>query len=90
MIFEWDPKKAAKNLKKHGVTFQEAATVFGDPLAMTFPDPDHSEDEERHLTFGLSLRRRLIVVSHTERGELTRIISARLMDHEERVIYEEG
>jgi uncharacterized protein len=88
--FEWDPKKAAKNLKKHGVTFQEAATVFGDPLAVTFADPDHSEDEERNLTFGLSLQRRLIVVSHTQRGEQTRIISARLMDREERVIYEEG
>jgi len=87
--FEWDPMKAAKNSKKHGVTFQEAATVFGDPLAITFPDPDHSEDEERHLTFGLSLQRRLIVVSHTQRGEQTRIISARLMDREERAIYEE-
>ena len=90
MIFEWDPQKAAKNLKKHGVAFQEAATVFGDPLAVTFADPDHSEDEERYLTFGLSLQRRLIVVSHTQRGEQTRIISARLMDREERVIYEEG
>lgn len=90
MEFEWDPKKAAANLKKHGVTFQEAATVFGDPLAITFPDPDHSEDEERHLTFGLSLQKRLIVVSHAQRGERTRIINARLMDREERVIYEEG
>ena len=90
MEFEWDPKKAAKNLKKHGVTFQEAATVFTDPLAITFPDPDHSEDEERHLTFGLSLQKRLVVVSHTEREPKTRIISARLMDREERVIYEEG
>ena len=90
MIFEWDPQKAAKNLKKHGVAFQEAATVFGDPLAVTFADPDHSEDEERYLTFGLSLQRRLIVVSYTQRGEQTRIISARLMDREERVIYEEG
>ncbi len=90
MRFEWDPKKAAANLKKHGVTFQEAATVFGDPLALTFQDPDHSEDEERHLTFGLSLQKRLIVVSHTERGDRTRIISARLMDRNERVIYEEG
>jgi uncharacterized DUF497 family protein len=88
--FEWDPKKAAANLKKHGVTFQEAATVFGDPLAITFQDPDHSKDEERHLTFGLSLQKRLIVVSHTERGDRTRIISARPMDREERVIYEEG
>ena len=90
MEFEWDPKKAAKNLKKHGVTFQEAATVFTDPLAITFPDPDHLEDEERHLTFGLSLQKRLVVVSHTEREPKTRIISARLMDREERVIYEEG
>ena len=57
MEFEWDPKKAAKNLKKHGVTFQEAATVFTHPLAITFADPDHSEDEERHLTFGLSLQK---------------------------------
>jgi uncharacterized protein len=88
--FEWDPKKAAKNLRKHGVTFQEAATVFGDPLALTFPDPDHSEEEERNLTFGSSLQGRLIVVSHTQRGEKTRIISARPMDREERVIYEEG
>ncbi|MBM3298715.1 MAG: BrnT family toxin [Deltaproteobacteria bacterium] len=90
MIFEWDPKKAAKNLKKHGVTFQEAATVFGDPLAITFQDPDHSDDEERQLTFGLSLQRRLIVVSHTKRGDRTRIITARPMDRKERVIYEEG
>ena len=90
MKFEWDPKKAVTNLKKHGVTFQEAATVYGDPLAITFPDPDHSTEEERHMTFGLSLQRRLIVVSHTERGDRTRIISARLMDGNERVIYEEG
>ena len=90
MTFEWDPKKAAANLKKHRVTFQEAATVFGDPLAITFQDPDHSMDEERELTFGQSLQKRLIVVSHTERKNRTRIISARLMEHKERVIYEEG
>ncbi len=90
MRFEWDPRKAAKNLKKHGVTFQEAATVFGDALAVTFQDPDHSEDEERHLTFGLSLQKRLMVVSHTRRRDRTRIINARLMDRKERVIYEEG
>ena len=90
MKFEWDPKKAVTNLKKHGITFQEAATVYGDPLAITFPDPDHSIEEERHMTFGLSLQRRLIVVSHTKRGDRTRIISARLMDGNERVIYEEG
>ncbi|OIP30589.1 MAG: hypothetical protein COW04_08985 [Deltaproteobacteria bacterium CG12_big_fil_rev_8_21_14_0_65_43_10] len=90
MKFEWDPKKATANLKKHGVSFQEAATVFGDPLAITFQDPDHSEVEERQMTFGQSLQKRLVVVSHTERKEQTRIISARLMDSKERVIYEEG
>ena len=89
MRFEWDPKKAAANLKKHGVLFQEAATVFGDPLAITFQDPDHSDDEERQLTFGLSLQRRLIVVSHTERKDVIRIISARPMERKERAIYEE-
>jgi uncharacterized protein len=89
MRFEWDPKKATTNLKKHGVTFQEAATVFGDPLAITFQDPDHSEVEDRQMTFGLSLQKRLVVVSHTKRKDRTRIISARLMDRKERVIYEE-
>jgi len=90
MKFEWDPRKAAANLKKHGVTFQEAATIFGDPLAITFQDPDHSEGEERQMTFGVSIQKRLIVVSHTQRKDRTRIISARLMDRKERVIYEEG
>jgi uncharacterized DUF497 family protein len=90
MEFEWDPKKATANVQKHGVTFQEAATVFGDPLAITFEDPDHSTDENRYITFGLSLHKRLIVVSHTERGGRTRIISARLMERKERKIYEEG
>ena len=90
MKFEWDPRKAAANLKKHGVTFQEAATVFGDPLAITFQDPDHSEGEERQMTFGVSLQKRLIVVSHTQRKDRIRIISARLMDRKEKVIYEEG
>ena len=90
MRFEWDPKKATTNLKKHGITFQEAATVFGDPLSITFQDPDHSEDEERQMTFGLSLQKRLIVVSHTEHRDRIRIINARLMDRKERMIYEEG
>ena len=90
MRFEWNPKKAAANLKKQGVAFQEAATVFGDPLAITFQDPDHSMDEERQMTFGLSLQKRLIVVSHTQRKDRIRIIRARLMDRKERVIYEEG
>jgi uncharacterized DUF497 family protein len=90
MNFEWDPKKATANVKKHGVTFQEAATIFGDPLAITFDDPDHSLSENRYITFGLSLQKRLIVASHTERGDRTRIINARLMNREERKIYEEG
>ncbi len=90
MEFEWDPKKAASNANKHGVTFQEAATIFGDPLAITFGAPDHSMRENRCITFGLSLQKRLIVVSHTERRGRTRIISARLMERKERKIYEEG
>ena len=90
MEFEWDPKKSAVNERKHNVMFQEASTVFGDPLAMTFADPDHSSNEQRQLTFGLSKHNHLLVVSHTDRGEKTRIISARLMDRKERRIYEEG
>jgi uncharacterized DUF497 family protein len=90
MEFEWDNKKAERNAKKHDVTFQEAASIFGDPLAVTFADPDHSIKEERCITFGLSLKQRLIVVSHMERRGRTRIISARLMDSRERKIYEDG
>ena len=90
MEFEWDPKKAAVNIRKHDITFQEAATVFGDPLAVTFEDPDHSAIETRQITFGLSLKKRFLIVSHTERGGRTRIINARLMDRNERKIYEEG
>ena len=90
MEFEQDPKKSASNERKHDVTFQEASTVFGDRLAMTFVDPDHSNNEQRYLTFGLSKYNRLLVVAHTDRGEKSRIISARLMDRKERRIYEEG
>jgi uncharacterized DUF497 family protein len=75
MKFERDPTKATANVKKHGVTFQEAATISGDPLAITFDDPDHSMSENRCITFGLSLQKRLIVVSHTERGGRTRIVN---------------
>lgn len=74
----------------YGISFHDAATVFGDPLAITFPDPDHSEDEERSVTFGMSQSHRLLVVAHTNRGDKTRIISARLMTRKERVIYAEG
>jgi uncharacterized DUF497 family protein len=90
MEFEWDPDKAARNLAKHGVAFAEAATVFGDPMAITFYDPDHSDDEDRYLTFGWSTERRLLVISHTDRGKRNRIISARVATRRERKIYEEG
>jgi uncharacterized DUF497 family protein len=90
MEFEWDPKKAEINQKKHGVNFQEAASVFGDPLAVTFEDPDHSINEYRYITFGLSFNKRLLVVSHADRDERTRIINARVMDRKERQIYEKG
>jgi uncharacterized DUF497 family protein len=90
MEFEWDPEKAEANEQKHGVTFHEAATVFGDPLAITFVDPDHSIGEERYLTFGLSRLDRLLVISHADRGERVRIISARSMTGKEKKIYEEG
>jgi hypothetical protein len=90
MEFEWDAKKAFENEQKHGVLFQEAATVFGDPLAITFNDPDHSEHEERYITFGVSSSKRPLVVSHVDRGERIRIISARTMTRKERKFYAEG
>jgi len=90
MEYEWDPEKAEANKRKHGVSFHEAATVFGDPLAITFSDPDHSIDEYRYLTFALSKFDRLLVVSHSDRGDKVRIISARIMTRHERRIYEEG
>ncbi len=77
MEFEWDTNKATANLKKHGVSFTEAATVFGDPLSTTFPDPEHSIDESRYITIGLSSNGRLIVLAHTDRDNRVRIISAR-------------
>jgi hypothetical protein len=90
MEFARDPEKAAANQRKHGVTFQEGATVLGDPLAITFADPDHSVSEQRYITFGLSRRNRLLVVSHLDRGGRIRIMSARSMTRRERRIYEEG
>ena len=89
MEFEWDPKKAARNFRKHKVSFTEAATVFGDPLSVTAHDPDHSSDERRYITIGLSNRPRLIMVSHADRGDRVRIISARPMTRAERDAYEE-
>lgn len=88
--FEWDPEKAATNLETHRVSFEEAATVFGNPLAVTFFDPDHSQDEDRFLTFGKSENNRLLAVSHTDREESLRIISAREATRRERKQYDEG
>ena len=90
MEFEWDPDKAARNLAKHGVSFHEAATVFGDPLAITYDDPEHSQFEDRFLTFGHSTSGRLLAVSHTDRGDKTRIISARQATRKEKRQYEQG
>jgi uncharacterized DUF497 family protein len=90
MEFEWNPNKSDANLKKHGITFHEASTVFGDPLAITFSDPDHSMGEYRLLTFGYSRAGKLTVVVHTERRGKTRIISARRATRQERKIYEDG
>jgi uncharacterized DUF497 family protein len=90
MTFEWDGRKAAANEKKHGVSFYEASTVFGDPHAITFDDPDRSSDEQRLVTFGFSRTHRLLVVAHTQRIDRTRIISARVAKRHERRIYEEG
>ncbi|HUY36744.1 MAG TPA: BrnT family toxin [Pirellulales bacterium] len=84
MEFEWDPDKAAGNLAKHSVSFHEAATVFGDPLAVTYFDPDHSGEEDRFLTFGHSSAGHVLVVSHTDRGDRTRIITARRATRKER------
>lgn len=90
MIYEWDPAKAATNTRKHGVSFEEAATVFLDPLAITYPDPDHSEVEEREITIGQSRQRCVVIVSHCQRGGRTRIIGARKATRKERGQYEEG
>lgn len=90
MEFEWNPDKAALNFEKHGVSFQEAATVFNDPLSMTFPDPDHSIGESRYVIIGLSRFGQLLVVAHTDREGKVRIISARKATRQERRFYEEG
>ncbi len=88
MKFAWDSNKAALNQNKHGVSFQEAGTIFGDPLAFTYDDPDHSDHEDRFVTIGVSQQGRLLIVSHIYREELTRIISARLTTRRERSLYE--
>ena len=87
--FEWDPNQAVRNLQKHGVSFEEAATVFRDTLSITIPDPDHSVDEERYITIGSSSRLRLLMVAHSEREGRIRVISARELTRKEREQYEE-
>jgi uncharacterized DUF497 family protein len=89
VIFEWDEEKAAANLKKHGVSFEEAKTVFRDPMYLIFADPDHSIDENRFLAIGISEAKRLLIVSYTERELATRLISARTGTRRERRMYEE-
>jgi len=90
MNFEWDLRKARLNLAKHGISFEEATTVFDDPLSLTAVDPDHSVSENRYLTFGMSYRGVLLQISHTERGNSIRIISARPATKSEIRMYEEG
>jgi uncharacterized DUF497 family protein len=90
MQFEWGPRKDAANKRKHHVSFREATTVFGDPLATTFPDVDHSASEQRFLTIGASASGQLLVVAHTECERTIRIISARLVTRSERQFYEEA
>jgi len=84
MRFEWDDKKARSNIRKHKITFEEAATVLLDPMSLTGADPDHSFDEYRYITFGMSEQGRLLVVVHTEKNDIIRIISARLASKGER------
>ncbi len=89
MEFEFDPAKAAQNFKKHKVSFEEAASVFGDSMELTFPDPDHSVGEMRWLSFGMSSRGRVLAVIYTERRGKVRLVSARVATKYERKIYEE-
>lgn len=90
LVFEWDQEKAESNLEKHGVSFEEAATAFGDTLSITITDPAHSEGEIRYLLIGLTTAQRAVVVAHTERGDNIRIISARLATRKEIRDYEQG
>lgn len=90
MWFEWDKNKAAQNFVNHGVSFEEAMTVFGDPLSDTFNDPDHSRDEHRFVIIGISERGRMLIVAHTDEDGAVRIISAREPTRGEREFYEES
>ena len=88
--FSWDARKAAANRRKHGVTFREAISAFGDPLSVTIADPDHSGAEQRFLLVGLTRSGRLVVVAHAEHVDEIRVISARPAKRREREAYEEG
>lgn len=88
--FEWDPRKAESNLKKHGVSFVEALTVFADPVARIFDDPDHSSDERREIIIGYSRRPRLLIVGFTQRAGRVRIITARRASRAETKRHEEN
>lgn len=90
MEFEWNPDKADINLRKHSISFHEATTVFDDSLSVTFPDPDHSIGEERYVIIGMSELGKLLIVSHTDRENRIRIISARTANRQEKRFYEEG
>ena len=90
MTFEWDQQKAQSNLVKHGISFKEAQTVFDDPLYVDFYDPDHSQNENRYIIIGASLMGHILLVSYTERGNITRIISARKVTNQEFKAYQEG
>ena len=89
LTFEWDSRKARSNLAKHDIVFEEASTVFGDPLSLTISDPEHSLSEKRYITLGNTFKGKLLVVVHTERGDNIRIISARRASRRERTFYEE-
>ena len=89
LVFIWDTKKAQNNLNKHGISFEDASSAFGDPLSVTIPDPEHSRGENRYILIGQTLDSKLVVVSHTERGSTIRIISARFASKHERRAYEE-
>jgi uncharacterized DUF497 family protein len=88
--FEWDDAKAESNERRHGVSFAEAMTIFGDPLSLTGFDPGHSDEEDRYITMGTSAAGRLLIVSHTDRGDKVRLISARVATRRERRDYEDG
>ncbi|MBU4344921.1 MAG: BrnT family toxin [Proteobacteria bacterium] len=90
MKLEWDKNKAASNLLKHGVSFDEAKTVFDDPLYVDFYDPDHSYNEHRYIIIGHSLKNRLLIVAYSERKNKVRLISAREATRREQKVYEEG